>query len=154
VLASSASYSRELIVATEKRYVSYWRVDMLLRNSLWTGKVLACIVLESSLLFVIVMSPRLHTAESSSSPRRCHKPALIVVVPAQLHLCSCNLCLLAHLSSSPLRSHRPALVGSVPAQLHSCSCHLCLLAIRSLFATENSAADDREAEGLTIHVDY
>jgi hypothetical protein len=57
---------------------------------------------ESSLLFILVMSPRssyprLYTAQCSSSPLRCHKPALLVIVPAQLHSCSCHPCLLAHL---------------------------------------------------------
>jgi hypothetical protein len=89
---------------------------------------------ESSLL-VLVMSllcsyPRIHTAQYSSSPLRCHRPALIVVVHAQLHSCSCRHCLLAFSPSScschpcllalslstPPRSHKPALPGNVMVQ--------------------------------------
>jgi hypothetical protein len=70
--------------------------------------LLACTVLESSLLLIIVMSPRcsyplLHTAESSSSPLRCHKPALLVLV-LMPPLPSCTFLFFAT-ESSQTRSH-------------------------------------------------
>jgi hypothetical protein len=91
---------------------------------------------EGSLLLVVVSPlcsyPRLHTAQYSSSPLRCHKPALLVFVPAQLHsvlippmpsrtslLSPCTHATLAFLHFSPLLATKMPQTGSHSHRAHA-----------------------------------
>jgi hypothetical protein len=95
----------------------------------------ACIVWESSLLLVLVMSPLrsnplLHTAECSSSPLICHRSALIVIV-LMPPLPSCTSLPLLATEKSQTDSHSQCLLDCTPIllvlmpPLPSCTSPLC-----------------------------